>query len=251
MAVADCLLRQECMTTILFAVIVLLAALLQTTSGFGFALLAMPVVTLVVGVRTAAPLVALTSFTLYAINLLRYRQALNWQAASRLAVACALGVPLGIWLVAAVHETLIKGALGGVLLIYGLYALLRPRLPALHAAFWVYPAGFVAGVLGGAYNTPGPPVIIYGAIQRWPKDEFRSILQALFLFSSALVIVSHIAAGHLTRLVWLHYAAGLPALLMGVGLGALVDTRLDNERFRRLITLMILLTGVLLIVQEL
>ncbi|MBK9232190.1 MAG: TSUP family transporter [Anaerolineae bacterium] len=104
------------MTTILFAVIVLFAALLQTISGFGFALLAMPLATLafsvaapgVMGVRIAAPLVAMTGFTLYAVNLLRYRQALQWHAVNRLALAAACGIPLGIWMVATVNETVVK-----------------------------------------------------------------------------------------------------------------------------------------------
>ncbi|MBK9091796.1 MAG: sulfite exporter TauE/SafE family protein [Anaerolineae bacterium] len=124
------------MTTILFAVIVLFAALLQTISGFGFALLAMPLATLafsvaapgVMGVRIAAPLVAMTGFTLYAVNLLRYRQALQWHAVTRLALAAACGIPLGIWMVATVNETVVKLILAAVLILYALNSLLRPLL---------------------------------------------------------------------------------------------------------------------------
>ena len=266
------------MTTILFAIIVLFAALLQTISGFGFALLAMPLATLafsvaapgVLGVRIAAPLVAMTGFTLYAVNLLRYRQALQWHAVTRLALAAACGIPLGIWMVATVNETVVKLILAAVLILYALNSLLRPLLPPaptsltptagraggagsafVLAGAGVYLAGFLAGLLGGAYNTPGPPVIIYGTLQGWPRNEFRSILQALFLFSSALVIASHLVAGHLTATVWTHYLIGLPALLLGVGLGAQVDRRLDHDRFRQVLNVMILLTGLVLIAQEL
>lgn len=266
------------MTTILFAIIVLFAALLQTISGFGFALLAMPLATLafsvaapgVMGVRIAAPLVAMTGFTLYAVNLLRYRQALQWHAVTRLALAAACGIPLGIWMVATVNETVVKLILAAVLILYALHSLLRPLRPLLTlaptslaqtaggaggafvlAGAGVYLAGFLAGLLGGAYNTPGPPVIIYGTMQGWPRNEFRSILQALFLFSSALVIVSHLVAGHLTATVWTHYLIGLPAILLGVGLGAQVDRRLDHDRFRQVLNVMILLTGLVLIAQEL
>ena len=263
------------MTTILFAIIVLFAALLQTISGFGFALLAMPLATLafsvaapgVMGVRIAAPLVAMTGFTLYAVNLLRYRQALQWHAVTRLALAAACGIPLGIWMVATVNETVVKLILAAVLILYALNSLLRPLLTLaptslaqtagragstfVLAGAGVYLAGFLAGLLGGAYNTPGPPVIIYGTLQGWPRNELRSILQALFLFSSALVIASHLVAGHLTATVWTHYLIGLPALLLGVGLGAQVDRRLDHDRFRQVLNVMILLTGLVLIAQEL
>lgn len=65
------------MTLILIAAVVFLAAFLQTLSGFGFALMVMPLITIAIGLRTAAPLVALTGLTLYAVNLARYWQAVN------------------------------------------------------------------------------------------------------------------------------------------------------------------------------
>lgn len=48
------------MTNFFLLIIVFLAAFLQTTSGFGFVLMAMPLVALVIGVKAAAPLVLLT-----------------------------------------------------------------------------------------------------------------------------------------------------------------------------------------------
>jgi uncharacterized membrane protein YfcA len=84
------------MPEILLIAIIFLAALLQTTSGFGFALLAMPLVALVIGVKAAAPLVALVGFTLYAVNLVRYRRSVERRVLLPLAVAAALGVPMGV-----------------------------------------------------------------------------------------------------------------------------------------------------------
>ncbi len=103
------------MTDIWLFAIVFLAALLQTTSGFGFALLAMPLVALVIGVKAAAPLVALVGFTLYAVNLARYRRSFDWQVLLPLAVAAALGVPLGVWALGNLDEGLVKTVLGVVL----------------------------------------------------------------------------------------------------------------------------------------
>ncbi len=160
---------------VLFA-IVFLAALLQTTSGFGFALMAMPLVALVIGVKAAAPLVALVGFTLYAVNLVRYRRGLDWRVLLPLAVAAALGVPLGVWALGNLDEHVVKTVLGVILIAYGLYSLWRPHTAPLRSDLWAYPAGFLAGVLGGAFNTPGPPVIIYGNLRQWSRDLFRSTL---------------------------------------------------------------------------
>jgi hypothetical protein len=103
-------------------------------------------------------------------------------------------------------------------------------------------------VLGGAFNTPGPPVIVYGNLKQWPRDLFRSTLQALFLFSSSLVIASHAVAGNLTRAVLTTYLLLVPALLLGVWAGAWVDRHISNQHFRILVLALIFATGVLLLI---
>jgi hypothetical protein len=237
------------MTNAWLVAIVFFAALLQTTSGFGFALMAMPLISLVVGVKTAAPLVAMLGFTLYAVNLVRYRHGLVLREVARLAVAAAVGVPVGVWLLSALDERVVEAALGVVLIGYAAYMLLKPQAtPSLQSNLWAYPVGFISGCLGGAFNTPGPPVIIYGDLKQWPRNQFRSTLQALFLFTSGLVILSHAFAGHVTRPILVSYALSIPFLLLGVLAGSHIDRRLDNERFRMLVIVMILATGVLLLV---
>ena len=237
------------MSVVLLLGIIFFSALLQTTSGFGFALMAMPLISLVVGVKTAAPLVALTGFTLYAVNLVRYRHGLNLREVARLAIAAALGVPIGVWALSSLNEQVVEVVLGVVLIGYAAYMLFKPKaVPSLTSNLWAYPVGFVSGCLGGAFNTPGPPVIIYGDLKQWPRDQFRSTLQALFLFSSGLVIISHGLAGHLTRSILISYALGVPFLLLGVLAGSRIDRRLNNERFRTLVIVMILATGALLLV---
>jgi len=236
------------MTDLLLFSIIFLAALLQTTSGFGFALMAMPLVALVIGVKAAAPLVALVGFTLYAVNLIRYRRGFDQRVVLPLAVAAALGVPFGVWALGNLDEHVVKTVLGVTLIAYGLYSLWRPHTAPLRSELWAYPAGFLAGVLGGVFNTPGPPVIIYGNLRQWPRDLFRSTLQALFLFSSSLVILSHIATGNLTTATIPTYLLLVPALLLGVWAGARIDRRLSSERFRLLVIVLILATGVLMLI---
>jgi uncharacterized membrane protein YfcA len=236
------------MTTLLVALMVFAAVFMQTLSGFGFALMLMPLTTLLLGLRTAAPLVALLGLTAYTINIIRYRRAVNIPELLRLGAACALGVPFGIWALTNVDEWIIRPAMGLVLIVYAGYTLARPAVSRLASPHWVYAAGFAAGCLGGAYNTPGPPVIIYGSLRQWPKDEFRAVLQALFFVNGILVVASHLLAHHVTAPVLTVYLYAVPALLLGVLAGSRVDPSLDRDRFGRLISVLILLLGASLIV---
>jgi hypothetical protein len=167
-------------TDLLLFGIVFVAALLQTTSGFGFALMAMPLVALVIGVKAAAPLVALVGLTLYAVNLVRYRRGFDRRVALPLAVAMALGVPLGVWSLGNLDEQIVKSVLAVVLIAYALYGVWKPRTAPLRSSLWAYPAGFLAGVLGGAFNTPGPPASLPGEFpHRVSGDLQRSIQMRL------------------------------------------------------------------------
>jgi uncharacterized membrane protein YfcA len=235
------------MTVLLIVAIVFVAAVLQSLSGFGFAVLVMPLITLVLNLQTAAPLVALAGLTAYAINLVRYRRAICLGEVLRLGAASALGVPIGVWVLANVDESLVNRVVGLILVAYAVYSLVQPAAPRLISRRWVYPAGFVAGCLGAAYNTPGPPVIVYGSLRQWPKDEFRAVLQTFFFFNGVLVVGSHLVAGHVTGQVLTFYLHSAPALVLGILAGSRLDSRVSRERFRLLVTAMILIIGLALL----
>ena len=210
---------------VLFAISVFTAAALQTLAGFGFAMIVMPLAVLLFGLDVAAPLVAVIALTLYVTNLARYRRALDFREVGRLGVFAIVGVPLGVWFLTAANERIVRALLAILLLAYGLYSQLRPIRMTPVSWRWAFPAGLLAGCLGGAYNIPGPPLILYGSLRQWPQDTFRAVLQALFLISAVLVVVSHGVAGHITGPVLLRYAVALPVLLLGSAGGGLLDRR--------------------------
>lgn len=236
------------MPGLLISIIVLAAAFAQSLTGFGFALITMPLVTVVLGVRTAAPVVALAALTVYTVNLVRYRRAINVREVLRLGVASAAGIPVGIWVLANADEHVVMRILGVVLVAYAVYSLLQPTVRRKLSRGWVYPAGFLAGCFGGAYNTPGPPVIVYGSMRQWPRDEFRAVLQALFFLNGVLVVSSHALAQHLSKQVLEYYLCALPALVLGIVGGSVVDRGIDSGRFRRIVMVMILVLGLALVV---
>ncbi len=235
--------------TLLFLVcLVFCAALEQTISGFGFALIVMPLATLILGIKTAAPLVALTGLTLYTINLLRYRQAINLHEIVRLGVAAALGVPLGVWGLVNLPESLIKSLLGFILIAYALFNFARPVTRQILSLRWGYLAGLVTGCLGGAYNTPGPPLIVYGTLRHWQREEFRAILQTLFFLTGALTVTSHWFAQLVTPTILTMYLLIVPALVAGIVIGARLDRRIDHATFRRIVVGMIFVLGLSLVI---
>jgi len=235
------------MTTAWIVLIVFVAAVMQSLAGFGFALVVMPLATLVVDLKTAAPLIALAGLTTYTVNLIRFHRAVNLRELARLGAASVPGIAVGIWALVQVDEMAINRTMGAILIAYAAFALLRPAAGRRPAQWWAYPAGFLAGCLGGAYNTPGPPVVVYGSLRRWAKDEYRAILQTLFFINGVLIVSTHLLSGHMVPQVWMLYAWAAPALLLGLWTGARLDRYLDQEQFPTLVTAMILVLGVSLL----
>ncbi len=234
------------------ALVVLLAAvffsaLMQTLSGFGFAILVMPIAVLLLDIRVAAPLVALLAATLNTANVIRYRAHVAWKEVVLLAAAASLGVPVGIVGLSRLPANVMKAGLGTVLVLYGSYILVRPQSVRLRSTRWALLVGFLSGCLGGAYNTSGPPVIIYGTMRQWSREGFRSILQAFFLLVAGQVIVSHYLAHHITRTVQMDYLLLAPVALLGGVLGARVDIFVPQRGFRFLVNILILALGVALL----
>jgi uncharacterized membrane protein YfcA len=234
----------------------MLGALVQTVAGFGSALVAMPILSLVISVRTAAPVQVLLGFLVTLTVLYQNWHALRWREAARLIAGSVVGVPLGTLALKMLPAGPVMACLGLVLLGYGLFTLWDARrrpvedskdtVTVAPVVSWF--VGLCSGILGGAYATDGPPLIIYGAIRQWPKAAFKSILQTCFLVNGVLMVACHGAAGLITRDVFRCCLLGLPGLILGMVLGSYLDRRINHERFRRLLFGLILLLGIMLLV---
>ena len=216
--------------------------------GFGDALIAMPLLVLAVGLQTAAPLVALVALVTSLSILVQTWRDVHRSDAWRLILSSLAGIPFGLLLLKAAPEPLVKAALGVLLVGFGLYKLLQPRMPAVAWRPLVYLSGFVAGVLGGAYNTNGPPVVVYGALRGWSPERFRGTLQLYFLTTGMMVAAGHGLAGLWTREVWRLFAIALPAVALGLFLGGRVSGRIPAELFNKLVYAFLIVAGLLLVV---
>jgi uncharacterized membrane protein YfcA len=235
------------MNELLVMMVIFLAIFTQSLTGFGLALVSMPLLTEALGVHVAAPLVALIAITAEVFLLMRYRSKLNWQAVWRLMVASSIGIPLGVLIVRRMDERTVLTLLGLIVVSYSLYALFDLRQPQIRHPRWAYGFGFIAGLLSGAYNTPGPLVVIYGSCRQWPPAEFKSNLQGFFMLNSAMVIVAHAVSRNFTPVVWQHYLFGIPAIGLGLLAGFSLDQYLDPSRFRKLVLILLIMLGLRLI----
>lgn len=229
--------------------ILFVSTLTRSSLGFGDALIAMPLLVMTIGVRTATPLVAFMGFTIAASILSSDWRDVDIKAVWRLIVSSLVGIPIGTMLLKGAPEGPVKAVLGALLAFFGLYNLVAPRLPTLRWQGFAYAFGLVAGILGGAYNVNGPPIVIYSALRRWPPERFRVTLQGYFFFFGLALLGSHALAGLWTQDVLRFYGCSLPFILLAVLLGGRLNRSLPQGRFERVVHGFLILIGAYLLVQ--
>lgn len=235
-------------TLALSLLILFAAAIVKVTLGFGDALLAMPLLTLVLGIRLATPVVALAAVTVTIMMLVGSWRRMDFHTAWRIIAAAAVGIPLGVVGLKYLPAEHVKRGLGVVLILTGVYELTRPALPRLQARVWAYFFGFLAGMFGGAYNAAGLPMVVYGTLVRWNPDEFRATLQSVFFPTSLLVIVSHGLAGLWNTQVMLLMLFWLPLSVLAFWLGSRLQRHIPTHLFARMVQFSLVCLGILMLI---
>jgi uncharacterized membrane protein YfcA len=231
--------------------IITVAAVVRSTFGFGDALVGMPLLALVIPLRTATPLMALIGPTLAFLMLARTWRRVDIRSTAVLIVATLAGIPFGIYILKNVREDVVNLVLAGVIILFALYSLVRPELCRLKSARSAPLFGLAAGVLGAATNTNGPPVVFYGALRGWEPDAFRATIQGYFLVTGPAILVGQGSAGLLTAQVYRAYLCALPLIVVAVCFGFKFGRRIPAAKFYRWIYALLLTAGLVLLLKTL
>ena len=231
----------------LIVLISFLAGVAQGLSGFGSILLALPLLTIFLDIKTVIPLVTLHGFFTAVIVLIGLRKDLDWQKVLPLLVGSIPGIPLGVFFLKNMNTDTIQLAMGLILLAYALFSLsFRPVIWEMKTAGGSL-VGFLAGCLGGALGAAGPPVIVYTSLQPWSKDKIKATLQGFFVASGVVVVLLQALSGLTTIPVLWYFLISLPALVLGTYFGSFFYGRIGDQAYKRIMFVLLALMGAFLI----
>ncbi len=226
-----------------FAAIIFLATFVQGITGFASALIAMPIVIKMFGAKTAVPMMAPIFLFLMLIMLFRYRKSMNISAVWRMAFSTLFGIPIGLYVLANVSEKISLPIFGVLIILYTLYNIFGLKMPEPKKHYWSYIVGFFAGIMSGAFNTSGPPIIAYAHAKKWQVEEFKANLQAYFLITTIMANLGHLISGNLKTEMIPKILFALPIVLLGNSLGIYLSRFIKPKIFRKLVLGLLLLIG--------
>lgn len=223
------------------------------TAGFG-SVVAMPLLALVVPMKLLVPAWTLMGIASSLTVLGRDRHAIAWRETLRLIPGCLLGIGLGLYVFATLDTNSLARGFGAVVVAYGLYALwgsFRPKAaPGLPPRLLAPLAGGLGGLTGATFGTMASLFFaVYLDTLRVTKVQFRATMSALLLTLGTVRGLGYYAVGEFSLEALVLFAAGLPLMLLGMFLGDRIHARISEAVFRRLVSAILIVSGVALLIR--
>ena len=123
----------------------------------------------------------------------------------------------------------------------------RPIIPLHMRRPFEWVAGILSGTLGGLSGTWGPPTVLYLLALDTPRDRQMAVQGVIYGLGSVMLLLGHLQSGILNPQTWGFSASLVPAALIGLWVGFRLGDRFDQERFRKVTLLVLMIAGANLI----
>jgi uncharacterized membrane protein YfcA len=214
-------------------------------SGFGGALIYMPLIAAIYDPRTAAVSILLVDYFCSSPFAIAEVRRCNWREVLPISAAMALGVPFGTWALIALDPLLLRWAIVFMVLSLLIPLALGWRFRGTPTVPLTVGVGFFAGIAGGAVQIAGPPVILYWLSRAGSAVTVRANVMVFFLLLGTILVAVYATQGLFgAKELALSALLGVPYLL-GVAIGAYFFRGTSDQTYRRLAYAIIALSALL------
>ena len=234
---------------LLAGLLVLIGHFIKGFSGFASDLFAIPLLALFLDIRFVVPVFLLFDLIGGAIMTVQNRRFIQWKTTFVLLVGLAVGTAIGTYFLVSFGNEALRKVFGAVVILFALKILIWDNAEVRKeiSSIWAPVSGFVGGCTGGVFGLNGPPLVLYLARKLSDRRIFRATLYGIFFVDACYRLILYSASGLITWEV-IRFALYLtPFLLIGLLLGSKLHAKVNESVFRKVIALILVVTGILLI----
>ena len=232
----------------LFALAAFAGGFVSGFSGFAMGLVVSGVWLHLITPMQTATLIAGYGLLTQGYGIFKLRHALDLRKTWALALGTAIGIPIGVSILAYLNPAYLRFGVGVLLVLYTLYGLARPVFtPRQIGISSDIAIGISNGLLGGLTGLGGVISTISCQMRGWPKEVQRAVFQPVLFVAFVVITLSQAVAGSITADTLALYGAGAPFLVAGLWLGFRLFGKIDDETFRKTVLILLLLAGLSLI----
>ncbi len=241
----------ETETLLLGLIVIFAAGFTQSLTGFGFGLIAIPLLTLFISPKLAQPMVLVNGIILSLLILRGSYRLVELRRIWVLMVAGLAGVPFGTWILANWDVQSLRIYIGVMTIVVAMLFFAGLRREIRRENMVSVPVGFIGGVMSGSINMGGPPVILFFANQSIPRAIFRAKIVAYFLVVQFTAVPLLISNGILTRGTLGSGLVILPGLIFGGLIGSFFAAKVPETLVRQITLFVVCLAGSLSVLKGL
>lgn len=230
---------------IALSLIIFIASVVRGFTGFGLALVAVPLIQFIMPVSDTAVFIAFINAIFSIIYFRRSREIVSDQPLVRMALWTGIGVAAGTLILKFINPAYIQ-LVWGVLIIFIVTALARGvdfRIKSDKSAMTL--SGLLGGLLAGATGITGPPVAIILSSLKTPKEKFNALISVFILFAVSYALVFYLISGLVRTETFLLALCSVPALLAGLYTGDRLVSRISQQSFTRVVYVVLILMGII------
>ena len=245
------------MDWIYLSIITLLAATLQSATGFGFGLIAVPVFLLILDSREAIQMVMIVILCMSFLDWIKLRGQASVDLLKWLSFGSLIGFPFGIYIYHQVNLPLLKMIIAVVILFFSLHNLVRLFRGVLHENQQFYKhnkwitvfTGYISGLMSTSLAMPGPAVMMYLLHQKLDKTRIRATILTFFIFSYAGAILLQSLIVGISASTWRTSLTLAPVGLLGVLVGHYLAGLINQRLFQLVVLSTLILTALVMLIQ--
>ncbi|MFD1204987.1 MULTISPECIES: sulfite exporter TauE/SafE family protein [Sporosarcina] len=229
----------------LFILLIFTASLLQTSTGFGFSIVATPFLLLLFDARDAIQLNLILSLFISLTLFKNIRSDIDRGVLKRFISGSVIGLPIGMMVFSFSNIDYLKIAIGILILLLTVLLLLKFRIGQTRGRDRI--VGAISGSLTTSIGMPGPPLLLYFSGTETEKAKLRGTTLAYYLFIYFFSLVVQIFAAGTSNKVWLYALCALPIVLLGQLAGQYLFSRINQKMFQLFTYAILLFTGAYLL----
>ncbi len=224
-------------------VIICIAAVLQSISGFGFSLLAMPLLSIFVDIQDAVVIATLCGIFTNAVHLRKDFQLVERSIARRISLSALIGMPLGVVVLSVFSATQMRAIIGAVIVVLVSFMMRNFILKTENTNVDIVLGAF-SGLLATSVSTNGPPLVFLLQSKQLDPWRLRATLAYVFTISGCASFIVLMIAGKGSIEAFQYAMLSLPAMYLGTVVGRKARLRVTQEAFKRLMYVLLLATAV-------
>lgn len=241
----------DILTIIVGSIAIFTASFFASVSGFGYALIATPLLSTVVPLKTTIIFILFLTMIMRVFTMYTTFHDMDIKTVATVSIGCLIGIQPGSWVLNYLSAPTLGLYLSVALLFFITLNVIKFRFVIKKQTLGRLGCGIVSGFFGASTSVSGPPIVLYFLNEDMEKTLMRSNMTWIFGFTLLSTAITYFFTGAYNFVEdWTVFYYLVPANLVGVFLGERCAKKLSQELFRKLTLIIVTLGTIMMLINS-